>query len=109
ERIFIGAPLDIVWLPAPTPIAVGIIFKSVAVFIYLSITVIVFAFEPEYFIIAFFVGAYRYHPARIGRIYTQSAIGIFAAHDNDLAIAVEIIIAIFIDQAIAVIVYRYYA
>src|SRR5687767_13742977 len=93
EWIFVGAVLNIVRLPAPSPVAVGIVFKCVAVFIHETITIIILSFQSEKFILTFFVRANLDHSSWISRIDTQPAIGIFAAHKDDLLIIVKIIIS----------------
>lgn len=109
ERVFVGAALDVVWLPSPAPVAIGVVLERVTVFVHPSVAIVIDSFHAQQFVVAFFVGPYLDHVPRIFRIDLVPAVGIFPAHHRNVAIAVEVVVRVFVYQSVAVIVYRFHA
>ncbi len=106
ERVFARAALDVVGLPVAGPVAVGVVSAD-AVFVDVAVAVVVDALgacgRPA---ARLFVGGDADHEARVLRIGLEAAERVAAVHLGDVPVAVEVVVAVFVVEAVIVVVGR---
>src|SRR5690606_2256487 len=108
SRISVRATLHVLRRPAPRPVAVWIVAAD-RVFVHATVAVVVYPFLAEQLPLTLLVLAHADHVARIFRRSAKASIRIAPAHLRDVAVAVEIVVAILVHESVAVVVARYLA
>ena len=105
ERVAIGPMLHVFRLPAPGPIAVRVVV-AVAVLVHFAVTVVVDALGVEQRVLSLLVGLAGDHQFRKVGVLLPTPVGIADAHLRDVAVAVQIVGLVLVDQAVAIVVDR---
>ncbi len=103
EGISVGTSLRIAGLPVPGPVAVGVVVARV-VFVDPAIPIVVESFIAEQRVLARTIRLRHDHQAGIGRVGDPAAVRVRDPHLNDVAVSVEVVGSVLIDQPVAVVV-----
>src|SRR5688572_9525663 len=105
ERVLVCATLNVVWLPLPRPVAVGIIVTC-SVFPYSAIAIFIDTFSAQNFVLTNLINLNLYKSARISQLFFISAGWTFTNHLCDVTISIQIGKAISIHHTVTVIINR---